>query len=109
LSGESASVTNDRTDQWTSTTLPRLLDEYTSDDIYNADESGLFYRMLPDKSLVMKCESYNGGKRSRLTILPRANMSGTDKLPLLVISKSAKPRCFKGEKLFLTNKANQKH
>ena len=35
--------TSDQTDEWTSTTLPRLLDEYTPDDIYNADESGLFY------------------------------------------------------------------
>jgi len=27
LCGESASATNDQTDQWTSTTVPRLLDE----------------------------------------------------------------------------------
>ena len=65
ICGESASVTSDQTDQWTSTRLPRLLDEYTPDDIYNADESGLFYRLLPDKSLVMKGESCNGGKQSK--------------------------------------------
>jgi len=36
--------------------LPHLLDDYTSDDIYNTDKSGLFYHMLPDKLLLMKGE-----------------------------------------------------
>jgi len=42
----------------------------------------------------------HGGKLSidRITILPRANMAGTEKLSLLVIGKAAKPRCFKGVK-----------
>ena len=35
-------------------------------------------------------------------------MSGTEKLPLLVIGKSAKPRCFKNNKPPVAYKANQK-
>ena len=55
---------------------------------------------MPNKSLVFKGDSCHGGKLSkeRITILPCANMTGTEKLPLLVIGKAAKPRCFKGVK-----------
>jgi hypothetical protein len=35
-------------------------------------------------------------------------MSGTEKLPLLVIGKSAKPRCFKNAKIPIDYKANKK-
>ena len=46
----------------------------------------------------MKGDACKGGKLSkeRLTVLVAANMSGNDKLPLLVIGKFAKPRCFNG-------------
>ena len=111
LCGESECVTSDMTDHWSSVTLPHLLQEYAPEDIFNADESGLFYRLLPNKSLVSKGETCHGGKQSkeRITILPCANMTGTEKLPLLVIGKSQKPRCFKGVKsLPVPYKANKK-
>ena len=38
----------------------------------------------------------SGGKRNKVTVLVCANMSGTEKVPLLVIGKFAKPRYFKG-------------
>lgn len=66
--------------------------------IYNCDETGLNYKMLPAKSLASKQESGAPGyKRSkeRVTILACSNASGTHKLPLLLIGKSAKPRAFK--------------
>ena len=51
-----------------------------------------------------------GGKKSkeRMTVLVCANMSGTEKLPLLVIGKSAKPRCFKNYKVPVDYEANKK-
>ena len=54
--------------------------------------------MQPNKSYVLKGETCSGGKRSkeRITVLPCANMSGTEKLPLLVIGKYQRPRCFTG-------------
>ena len=41
-----------------------------------------------------------GGKKAkdRLTVLVAANMSGKEKLPLFVIGKTAKPRCFNNVK-----------
>ena len=64
--------------------------------IFNADEFGLFYKALPTISMHYKNERCSGGKHSkvRLTGLAAANAVG-DKLPMFVIGKSAKPRCFK--------------
>lgn len=96
--GESRSVNPDQTNGWMSTTLPHILQKYAPKDIFNADETGLFYKLLPNRSLVVKGEVCSGGKLSkdRLTVLPTANMDGSEKLPLLVIGKALKPRCFKG-------------
>jgi len=82
---------------WKETILPNLLKDYSPEDIYNADELGLFFKLMPDKSLVMKDETCHGGKLSkdRLTVLTCSNWSGTDKLKLLVIGKSKSLRCFK--------------
>ena len=84
--------------------LGRILDQYSADDIYNADETGVFYRLLPDKTLEFKKVDCHGGKKSkeRLTALVCANMTGNDKLPLLIIGKSANPRCFKNKKTLPT-------
>lgn len=70
--------------------------EYSPKDIFNGDETGLFYRMLPTKSFVAKGETCVGGKMSkeRLTIFVCANMEGTFEKPI-VIGKAWKPRCFK--------------
>ena len=69
----------------------------TQDQIYNADESGLLWRGLPDKTLAHKDEkSAPGHKKAkeRITVLFTVNATGTHKLPPLIIGKSQKPRCF---------------
>jgi len=111
INGEGSSVADNQVDDWYSTALPKLLDSYAPQDVYNADEMGVFYKLLPAKSLTVKGEQCTGGKLSkdRLTVLPCANMTGTDKLPLLVIGKALKPRCFKGVKTLPTDyTANKK-
>ena len=97
VSGEAKSCTADMTASWEETTLPTLLTNYELRDIYNADEFGLFYKALPSKSLHLKEEKCIGGKHSkeRITGLAAANAEG-EKLPMFVIGKSAKPRCFEG-------------
>jgi hypothetical protein len=52
-------------------TLPTILSNYELRDIHNADEFGLFYKALPGNAV-------------------------GEKLPMFVIGKSKKPRCFKG-------------
>ena len=97
ICGESCSVSEETSDKWLSITLPTLQEGYEARDIFNVDKTGLFFKLLPEKTLGFKNEPCHGGKHSkeRLTVLAGANSDGTEKLPLLVIGKSKKPRCFK--------------
>lgn len=99
ISGEAASVDPVTTSSWLLTNK-EVLDQYEPCDVYNADETGLFFQMLPSKTLDLKGQKCHGGKHSkqRVTILLCCNMDGTDKRPLLVIGRSEKPRCFKGNR-----------
>ncbi|KAK8401007.1 hypothetical protein O3P69_002645 [Scylla paramamosain] len=69
-----------------------------SEQIYNADETGLFYRCLPRTTLASESEGdVKGFKQSkdRLTVLCCTNMAGTHKVKLFMVGKHKKPRCFK--------------
>jgi hypothetical protein len=92
LVGESAEVSGESTDAWLES-LPSLLGGYEPRDAYNADETGLFFNVLPDRALVYKRESCHGGKHSkdRLTGLLCVNSDGSDKQVPIVIGKSLKP------------------
>lgn len=68
------------------------------DQVYNADESGLFWRMLPNKTLVHQKETSAPGRKiskDRITFMACANATGSHKLKLLVIGKAQNPRAFK--------------
>ncbi|KAI6648161.1 Tigger transposable element-derived protein 6 [Oopsacas minuta] len=112
LCGESASVDPGTVDTWKQQ-LHTIIGGYSPEDIFNCDETGLYYKVLPTKSLVEKNKICNGTKTSkdRLTILLCANMSGTEKLKLLMIGKSQNPRCFKHmdfSQMLVQWKANKK-
>lgn len=68
-----------------------------ADQIYNVDETGLNYKMLPKTTLAAKNELVLGTKlaKDRLTIATCSNASGNHKMPLFVIGKSKNPRAFK--------------
>lgn len=76
-------------------------EELSEDDVYNADETGLNWKALPRKSLASRKENAACGfkvSKERVTIMTCANAAGTHRLPLLLIGKSKKPRCFKNIK-----------
>jgi DDE superfamily endonuclease len=62
------------------------------------DETGLFYRMQPRRSLSTKALSGTKVSKERLTLTICTNESGSHKLPCWVIGKSKNPRAFKGIK-----------
>ena len=86
VSGESKAVTPEMVAWRNKTTLPTLLSNYSLENIYNADEFGLFYQCLPDKSYQLKTEKCSGGKHSNTRITGLAAASAVDnKLPMFVI------------------------
>lgn len=66
--------------------------------IYNVDETGLFWKLLPKTTLAHDECSVGGIKepKERITVSVCSNTAGTHKCKLLVIGKSARPRAFKG-------------
>jgi hypothetical protein len=58
--------------------LPSLKLECAEEDIFNADECGVFYRQLPTRFLIEKGETCKGGKKSkeRITVLLCCNARG---------------------------------
>lgn len=96
--GEESAVDDNVVSDWIESTWPDISRPFAPNDIFNADETGLFYRCLPDKTMEFKKKACHGGKSSkeRLTLLLGANADGSEKLKPLLIGKSAKPRCFKG-------------
>ena len=66
--------------------------------LYNCDEIGLNYKMLPTKTLASKREAAAPGykkSKERVTILAYINATGNHKLRLTLVGKSKKPRAFK--------------
>ncbi|CAG2249892.1 unnamed protein product [Mytilus edulis] len=76
--------------------LENIVGDYTPENVFNADETGLFFKALPDKTLGQKGEACKGGKlaKERITVMLACSSTG-EKLPPLVIGKAKKPRCFK--------------
>uniref|UniRef100_A0A674JY10 HTH CENPB-type domain-containing protein n=1 Tax=Terrapene triunguis TaxID=2587831 RepID=A0A674JY10_9SAUR len=71
---------------------------YAPEQIYNADETGLCYHMLPDRTLASRTKEQKaeGFKviKERLTILFCVNKTGSHKLKPLCIGKSRSPGAF---------------
>ncbi|XP_011706971.1 PREDICTED: jerky protein homolog-like, partial [Wasmannia auropunctata] len=68
------------------------------DTVYNADETGLNWKILPNITMVSNEERRAPGRKARkdrVTLMVCTNASGTHKLPLLFVGKYKKPRCFK--------------
>ena len=97
--GEYLSVDKEATEDWKVLTLKPLLEQYNPCDIYNADETGLFYKCLPSRTLAFKGQTCSG----MITLLGDANMDGSDKLLLLTIGKLEKPRHMKNIKSLPTS------
>lgn len=73
------------------TKLECLCASYEAKDIYNLDETGLFYKIVPNRTMCLKGEKYIGGKASmeRLAVMLCCDMTG-DLEKLLVIIKVKK-------------------
>jgi hypothetical protein len=62
--GESEDVCGETVADWVAK-LPSIMDGYEPKDIANGDETGLFSRALPRKTLCLKGERCSGGKHCK--------------------------------------------
>lgn len=95
ISGEAGEIDSVVCEDWKGR-LDSITEGYAPKDIFNMDETGLFFRALPTKTLALKSVQCKGGKlaKERLTVALCVNGAGEKEQPL-VIGKSLTPRCFK--------------
>ena len=88
------------------TTLKPLLQEYTSNDIYNADGISFFYKMLTNCTYAFQEQKVHWSKqfnsKDRISLMLCTNMTGTDKLAPMTIGKVARPHVIKKQVVTLS-------
>ncbi len=80
--------------------LYRIIEEegLMMNQVYNCDETGLFWKALPSKMLASRKESKAPGykvSKERVTILACANATGEHKLQLTIVGKAKYPCALK--------------
>ena len=101
LHGEGAEV--DKEDPKLLAALDNLyatISRYDPENVYNMDETGLFFRLLSRYTLLMPFEdlSTTRGKKKakeRVSLVVCANATGTHKVPCTMIGKPKSPACSK--------------
>ena len=93
--GESGDVSGDTIESWLER-LPELVDGYQKENIWNRDETGVFWKALPDRGFGGRSKNCKGGKKSkqRITVALFASVAGTKEKPV-VIWNAKTPRCMK--------------
>lgn len=80
--------------------LSLIIFQYNPENVYNMDETRLFFRLLSRYSLLLPNEyisSTKGKKNSkdRVSLIVCANASGSHKISYEMIGKSKEPACIK--------------
>jgi hypothetical protein len=93
--GESGSADSTAGEQWISTTYQEICAKYMPDEIWNCDETGLYWRRLPNFALTQKGKKLRGIKLSkdRITVLLCCSLTGQKRIPF-VIGTSRSPKGF---------------
>ncbi|GFW94015.1 tigger transposable element-derived protein 1 [Trichonephila clavipes] len=76
--------------------------DYSADQVFNADETGLYWKKLPNRTYIAKDEKTASGDKAskdRVTLLLCSKASGDWMLKPLLINKSLRPCALKGKDL----------
>lgn len=101
FSGESASADHEAAQNF----LPDLQETITEkgyfpDQVFNCDETGLFWKRMPDRTWISKDEKRAPGfkvAKDRFTLLLCGNASGNLKCKPMLVYRSENPRALKGK------------
>jgi hypothetical protein len=96
VSGEQVSADKAGAENWINNVLPGMIEGYDLNDVFNADETGLYYKAAPSGTLAVSGTQPSGAKtpKDRMTVLLLCNSMGTEK-KAYAIGKFKNPRCFK--------------
>lgn len=100
MSGEAASADVEAAKNYPAT-FKKIIEAggYTPQQVYNVDETGLFWKRMPSRTFISKQEKSASGfkaAKDRITILFGGNAAGDNKLKPMLIYHAENPRAFKG-------------
>jgi len=80
--------------------LYSIIVQYDPENVYNMDETGLFFRLLPKYSILMPNEDISSTRSKKkakdcVSLIVCANASRTHKIPCVMIRKPKEPACIK--------------
>jgi hypothetical protein len=67
---------------------------YVPQDIFNCDETSLYWRLIPDRSLTTRAPPGRKKENSRISALFCCNSDASERLPIWFIGTAKKPRAF---------------
>lgn len=76
------------------TAIRQALSTYAPQDIFNCDETSLYWRFMPDKSLTTQPIPGRKKQKSRISALFCCNSDGSERLPIWFIGNAKKPKAF---------------
>lgn len=76
--------------------IQAICDQYQPKDIYNMDETGLFWRQMPNGGLSKDGHAGQKRDKTRVTIAVATNATGSDRLPLWLVGTTKTPRALRG-------------
>ena len=97
LFGEAAAVDPILVADWKTVRLPEIIKDYKESDVFNCEQTGLFFLQSSNRFLTMHGDDADGVKqdKKRITLLLTASWMGEKEKPLM-IWKSENPLALKG-------------
>jgi hypothetical protein len=90
--GESGDLDENATDLMVN--IRQALAVYEPKNIFSCDETGLYWKMIPDRSLTTCTVAGRKKYKARISAHFCCNSDGSEKLPIWIIGQSKKPRAF---------------
>lgn len=105
LYGEASSADNDAAFRYVEEKFPKLISEggYLPEQVFNMDETGLFWKRMPSRTFLFKDEVKRPGfkaHKDRVTVIMTGNAAGFMLKPGLIY-KAKKPRALKNKNMAL--------
>ena len=75
--------------------IQTIAGDFEEDNIYNMDETGLFWKMSPSRGLSSTLRPGRKHNKARITVVICTNASGSDRFPLWFIGHAKTPRALR--------------
>lgn len=74
--------------------IQQALSTYAPQDIFNCDETSLYWRLIPDRSLTTRTLPGRKKEKSRISALFCCNSNASERLPIWFIGTAKRPKAF---------------